>query len=91
MPRNLFNASMKSTLTFFALVLVLLSLASCKSRTLPKSDSSLLDSSALYTPTSVTSIEGTEYQFLEGRWKATGEKLYSQAAFTRALTIGRDK
>lgn len=37
----------------------------------------------------MTSVEGTEYQFLEGRWKATGEKLYSQAAFTRALTIGR--
>lgn len=30
-----------------------------------------------------------EYQFLEGRWKATGETLFSQAALTRALTIGR--
>jgi len=39
----------------------------------------------------MTSLEGVEYQFAEGRWKATGEKLYSQAAFTRALTIGSEK
>jgi hypothetical protein len=39
----------------------------------------------------MTSLEGVEYQFVEGRWKGTGEKLYSQAAFTRALTIGREK
>jgi len=51
----------------------------------------LLNSSALYTPTSVTSLEGVEYQFAEGRWRGTGEHLYSQAAFTRALTIGRGK
>jgi len=70
------------------LVLTLLSLSSCKSKPLTESAESLLNSSALYTPTSVSTIKGAEYQFLEGRWIATGEKLYSQAAFTRALTIG---
>jgi len=40
------------------------------------------------SPASVSTIKGTEYQFIEGRWIATGERLYSQAAFTRALTIG---
>jgi len=39
----------------------------------------------------MTSIKGTQYQFGEGVWTGTGEKLYSQAAFTRALTIGREK
>jgi hypothetical protein len=39
----------------------------------------------------MTSIKGTQYQFSEGVWTGTGEYLYSQAAFTRALTIGRDK
>jgi hypothetical protein len=82
---------MKSTLTFFAYLLLAVSLLSCKSKLLTESGESLLNSSALYTPTSVTSIEGVEYQFAEGRWKATGEKLYSQAAFTRALIIGNDK
>jgi hypothetical protein len=82
---------MKLIVKCFGLVLVLVSLLSCKSKLSTKSAESSLNSSALYTPTSVTSIEGTEYQFLEGRWKATGEKLYSQAAFTRALTIGSEK
>jgi hypothetical protein len=39
----------------------------------------------------MTSIKGAQYQFGEGVWKGTGEHLYSQAAFTRALTIGRSK
>jgi len=37
----------------------------------------------------MTTIKDMEYQFVEGRWKATGEKVFSQAALTRALTIGR--
>jgi hypothetical protein len=89
MHQNLFNASMKSTLTFFAYLLLALSLLSCKSSHSTASAESSINSSALYTPTSVSTIKGTEYQFVEGRWKATGEKLYSQAAFTRALTIGK--
>lgn len=80
---------MKLIVKSFGLVLVLLSLPCCKSSRLIESAESSLNSSALYTPTSVSTIKGAEYQFLEGRWKATGEKLYSQAAFTRALTIGR--
>ena len=79
---------MKSTVKCFALVLVLLSLPCCKSSRLTENAESSLNSSALYTPTSVSTIKGAEYQFIEGRWIATGEKLYSQAAFTRALTIG---
>jgi hypothetical protein len=39
----------------------------------------------------MASLEGAEYQFAEGVWRGTGEHLYSQAAFTRALTIGRSK
>ena len=88
MPQNLSNDCMKLIVKCSVLVLVLLSLASCKSKLSTKSAESLLNSSALYTPTSVSTIKGTEYQFIEGRWIATGEKLYSQAAFTRALTIG---
>lgn len=79
---------MKSILKSSACLLVLASLNSCKSKLLTESAESLLNSSALYTPTSVSTIKGAEYQFIEGRWIATGERLYSQAAFTRALTIG---
>jgi hypothetical protein len=39
----------------------------------------------------MTSLKGERYQFVEGVWTGTGEHLYSQAAFTRALTIGRSK
>ena len=39
----------------------------------------------------MTTVKGTHYQFIEGIWTGTGEHLYSQAAFTRALTIGREK
>jgi len=39
----------------------------------------------------MTSLKGAQYQFGEGVWTGTGEHLYSQAAFTRALTIGRSK
>jgi hypothetical protein len=82
---------MKLIAKSFALALALLSLPSCKSKRLIESEESLINSSALYTPTSVTSIKGAQYQFGEGVWTGTGENLYSQAAFTRALTIGRGK
>jgi hypothetical protein len=58
---------------------------------LEKKEIALLNSSALYTPTSVTSVRDMEYQFVEGKWVGTGEKLFSQAAFTRAVTIGKEK
>jgi hypothetical protein len=39
----------------------------------------------------MSSVKDAQYQFSEGVWTGTGEKLYSQAAFIRALTIGRAK
>lgn len=80
---------MKLIVKFFGLVSVLVSPSCCKLRHSEESMSSSLNSSALYTPTSMTTVKGTHYQFIEGIWTGTGEHLYSQAAFTRALTIKR--
>ena len=82
---------MKSTCKLIALALTLPSLSSCTSKGLTESEAARLNSSALYDPPSVRLIEGRQYQFEEGILQGRGQRLYSQASFSRALAVGNSK
>ncbi len=70
---------------------MLLSLTCCGSRSLNAKQADIINSSSLYDPFSVTTLENEKYQFKEGALKGSGRKWYSQFAFTRALTVGKNK
>ena len=80
---------MKNKLTL--LVLVPLSLTSCTSSDLESESKEAINNSALYDPSSVTTKKGQTYFFAEGTLYGSGRKWYSQAAFSRALSVGNNR
>jgi hypothetical protein len=87
--RAFLNNTMNSINKLLLLFLLAVSLASCAQKGLDEKESASVNLSALYSPTSVTSIKDHPYQFQEGVWKGTGENLYSTAAALRLATLGR--
>lgn len=82
---------MKSKLKLTALALIPMSLASCGSSALSEEESSTLNASTLYDPHSVTLTTDKDYQFKEGVLKGRDQKFYSQAAYSRALSVGNSR
>ena len=78
-------------LKLMSLALVPLSLNSCGSSVLQEESIEAINNSALYDPSSVTTKPGQTYFFEEGTLTGSGRKWYSQAAFSRALSVGNKR
>lgn len=77
---------MQSKTKWIALLTTVLLLPSCGWSVCRKDDQ--LNASALYDPPTVTMLDGTDYQFIEGVVKGRGQKWHSDYSYKRAIIIG---